>query len=221
MHLAYFADPMCSWCYGFGPELRQVLAKHRDASVDLVMGGLRPFNREPMSDAFRAMLREHWRHVNELTGLPFAEAALEIEGFVYDTEPACRAVVTARRLDPSRAFDYYGGVQSAFYRDGRDVTRSATLAALAADHGYDPAAFAEQFESDGARAETRSDFEAAQRLGVGGFPTLAAGYGDDLFLVTSGFVKAAVLEERLAEIERRVRAAAESTARATRAEGGR
>ena len=24
-HLIYFADPMCSWCYGFGPELRKLL----------------------------------------------------------------------------------------------------------------------------------------------------------------------------------------------------
>ena len=22
-HLIYFSDPMCSWCYGFGPELEK------------------------------------------------------------------------------------------------------------------------------------------------------------------------------------------------------
>jgi putative protein-disulfide isomerase len=45
MRLLYFADPLCSWCYGFGPELARLLAAHADATLELVMGGLRPFNR--------------------------------------------------------------------------------------------------------------------------------------------------------------------------------
>jgi len=63
MRLLYFADPMCSWCYGFGPELRKLLAARPDLQLELVMGGLRPFNRDPMSDAFREMLASHWQHV--------------------------------------------------------------------------------------------------------------------------------------------------------------
>ena len=27
MKLIYIADPMCSWCYGFGPELAKLLAR--------------------------------------------------------------------------------------------------------------------------------------------------------------------------------------------------
>ncbi|MGE5096276.1 MAG: DsbA family protein [Betaproteobacteria bacterium] len=207
VRLLYVGDPMCSWCYGFGPQLRTLLASRRDVELDLLMGGLRPFNREPMSDAFRAMLREHWDHVANASGLPLDPAALQIEGFHYDTEPACRAVVTTRRLDPSKAFDYYGAVQAAFYRDAKDVTRAETLAGIAAEHGFDARVFAAELESEDARADTRRDFEETQRLGVGGFPTLAVGYGDDLFLVASGFVTAAVLEQRLAEIDRRVKAA--------------
>ncbi|HET9651861.1 MAG TPA: DsbA family protein [Usitatibacter sp.] len=207
LRLLYIADPMCSWCYGFGPELRKVLARHPDIELDLLMGGLRPFNREAMSEAFRAMLREHWDHVAQASGLPLNPAALDAEGFVYDTEPACRAVVAARRLDPAKAFEYYGAVQAAFYRDARDVTRTATLAELAVEHGFDARRFAEEMESEGARSDTRRDFRETQRLGVGGFPTLAVGYGDDLFLVASGFVAADVLEQRLAEIDRRVKAA--------------
>ncbi len=41
MHLLYIADPLCSWCYGFGPELSKLLARHPGARLDLVMGGLR------------------------------------------------------------------------------------------------------------------------------------------------------------------------------------
>jgi len=202
--LLYIADPMCSWCYGFGPQLRTLLGELPGTPVDVVMGGLRPFNREPMSEAFRAMLREHWTHVHEASGLPLAPAALQIDGFVYDTEPACRAVVTVRSMDPARVLDFLAAVQTAFYRDARDVTRANVLADIAAESGLAREPFLLALESSEMREATRQDFATSQRLGVGGFPTLATGIGDQLYLVSSGFSMAGVLRERLAEIVRRV-----------------
>jgi putative protein-disulfide isomerase len=207
MRLLYFADPLCSWCYGFGPELDELVARHEAAGIDLVMGGLRPYNTQPMSEAFKAMLREHWRHVHEASGLPFSEAILGREDFVYDTEPACRAVVTARALAPERAFDYLKAIQRAFYPEGRDMTNAGELADLAAAAGYNRAHFAEGFDSPAMRAATRDDFATSQSMEVAGFPTLALRHGASLFLVASGFAPADVLEERIAEIERRARRA--------------
>ena len=204
MKLLYIADPMCSWCYGFGPQLRALLGELPGTPVEVVMGGLRPFNREPMSEPFRAMLREHWTHVHEASGLPLAPAALEIDGFVYDTEPACRAVVTVRSIDPARVLDFLAAVQAAFYRDARDVTRAIVLSDIAAECGLARETFLRALESDEMREATRGDFSTSQRLGVGGFPTLAAGIGEQLYLVSSGFSTAGVLRERLAEIVRRV-----------------
>lgn len=202
MRLLYLADPLCSWCYGFGPELAKLLARHPDAHLDVVMGGLRPFNREPMSPAFKAMLREHWAHVAAASGLAFNTDALEREGFVYDTEPACRAVVTARDLDASKVIAYLKAVQSAFYRDARDATRPEVLADVAAECGYERATFLAQLESEAMRKQTRGDFATTQSLGVSGFPTLGVAYGAQVYLVTSGFVTDDVLEHRLAEIDR-------------------
>ena len=208
MHLLYIADPLCSWCYGFGPELDGLVARRPDAKLDLVMGGLRPFNREPMSEAFRAMLLEHWRHVAEATRLEFSTAALEGPGFVYDTEPACRAVVTARHLDASRALPFMHAVQRAFYRDGLDATGTDVLADVARACGYERARFADSFESGAMREATRRDFARSQALGVAGFPTLGVVHGTNVYLATSGFVPRDVLEERIAEIERRTAAPA-------------
>jgi len=202
MQLRYFADPLCSWCYGFGPELAKLLAARPDIGASLVMGGLRPFNRERMTPAFRSMLREHWSHVATASGLPFSQAIIDRDDFVYDTEPACRAVVTARHLFPAQALPMLKSIQSAFYRDGRDATQAAVLADIAAENGYDRATFLVSLDSDAMRSATRADFAATQSLGVSGFPTLAASRGEELYLVTSGYVTHDVLEYRLAEIER-------------------
>ncbi len=208
MQLAYFADPMCSWCYGFGPQLDRLLERHPEARLDLVMGGLRAFNREPMSAAFRAMLREHWAHVRRACGVPISEALLERDGYVYDTEPACRAVVVARSIGAARAFAYMKAIQEAFYRDARDVTQSAVLVDLAADVGYPAETFRALLHSDPLRREAAADFQKTQASGVSGFPTLGVAHEGQLYLVASGFATEDVLEYRLAEIARRVAGAA-------------
>jgi putative protein-disulfide isomerase len=204
MRLLYFADPLCSWCYGFGPELTRLLERHPGTRLDLVMGGLRPYNAQPASAEFKAMIREHWRHVATASGLPFSESVLDRDGFIYDTEPACRAVVTARDLDVAKAYPYLKAIQRAFYRDGRDAISGDVLADIAAESGYERDTFRMGFDSELMREEVKSDFTTTKTLGVSGFPTLGVGYGEQLFLVTSGYVTDDVLEYRLAEIDRRV-----------------
>ncbi|HXN15050.1 MAG TPA: DsbA family protein [Usitatibacter sp.] len=202
MQLLYIADPLCSWCYGFEPELRRFLERHPEARLELVMGGLRAYNTAIMTAAFKDTLREHWRHVQEASALPFNDSLLARADFIYDTEPPCRGVVTARTLDPSKAHTYFGAVQAAFYRDAQDVTRAKTLIEIAGACGYETSAFAGSLESDALRLATRRDFETTQSLGVSGFPTLGAAYGTQLYLVTSGYVTDDVLEYRAAEIAR-------------------
>lgn len=199
--LVYFADPMCSWCYGFGPQLDALLRKRPGLRVDLVMGGLRAYHTAKADAAFRDTIAGHWAHVAKESGLPFDDAALAREGFVYDTEPACRAVVVARATDPARALAYFKRVQRAFYAEGRDATDPGTLADLAADEGFDRAVFAAAHASSAAQEAVKQDFSATQASGVTGFPTVAVGYpGQRFFLLNAGFTRAAALEERLDRI---------------------
>ena len=200
--LVYFADPLCSWCYGFGPELATFLAGQPGLRCDVVMGGLRPYNKELMSDEMRAMLRGHWKHVHEESGLPFTETILARRDFVYDTEPACRAVITVRAMDAARALPMLKAVQSAFYAQGRDATQAGVLADIAQECGVDRNTFLASFESPAMSEETRRDFSTAKEMGVAGFPTLAAGYETKQFLLlANGFTRAAVLRDRLADVD--------------------
>src|SRR3712207_8936900 len=64
--------------------------------------------RPPRSTLFPypPLFRSHWEHVAELTGQPFEFAFFDRQGFVYDTEPACRAVATVREQRPELALPY-------------------------------------------------------------------------------------------------------------------
>ncbi len=175
-HLIYFADPMCSWCYGFSPVIDQIRQSFgRALPIRLMMGGLRPGTDKPHTDKARAELIGHWGHVHEATGLPFDGAVLERPGFLYDTDPAARAVVRVRRDDAEKALAFLSRVQRAFYAENQDVTKAETLADLAADFGVDRDAFLADFDTDELKNETWADYGVSQRAGVTGFPTLIAG----------------------------------------------
>lgn len=175
-HLIYFADPMCSWCYGFSPVIEEIRTAFGAAlPIRLVMGGLRPGTETPMSQAAKAELKGHWEHVREASGLPFDSAALDADGFLYDTDPAARAVVLVRHADPEVALDYLLRLQRAFYAEGRDITRAEVLADLAEEHGVARDAFLADFETARLKQETWRDYAVSQRAGVQGFPTLVAG----------------------------------------------
>lgn len=175
-HLIYFADPMCSWCYGFSPVIEQVRRAYGDAlPIRIIMGGLRPGTEEPMTAEAKKSVAGHWTHVHEASGLPFDPAVLDREGFVYDTDPAARAVVVVRREGEDLAARYLAAAQRAFYAENRDVTSGEVLADLAEEFGLDRQAFLDAWSSDDAKQETWRDYATSQNAGVKGFPTLIGG----------------------------------------------
>jgi len=41
--LIYVVDPMCSWCWGFSPVLKELMRQYQgQISFQLMVGGLRP-----------------------------------------------------------------------------------------------------------------------------------------------------------------------------------
>ena len=175
-HLIYFADPMCSWCWGFAPTIEAVHARYGEIlPIRLIMGGLRPGNTEVMTDKAKDGMRTYWPNVAEASGQPFDYDFLDREGFVYDTDPAARAVVVMRRHHPERALAFLGRAQRAFYAQNRDVTDAAVLADLAVEFGMDRDALLADHASEAAKEETWRDYATSQRAGVTGFPTLIGG----------------------------------------------
>jgi putative protein-disulfide isomerase len=184
---------MCSWCWGFAPQLRE-LADRCTMPVEVVVGGLRPgAAAEPLDDRLCAFLRHEWSRIAEVTGQPFDLAGIEREGWVYDTELPARAVVVARAMEAGRALDVFERIQRAFYAERIDVTDPAVYPELVAAYGLDLEAFMLRLLDEGSRAEAWRDFAHARRLGVGGFPSLLLRTGAEHVLVTRGYRPAAAL----------------------------
>lgn len=186
--LLYVMDPMCSWCWGFAPVAQALIAQAAQAGVptDLVVGGLRSAS-GALDGATRRYILDHWQAVAEATGQGFRFDGALPDGFVYDTEPACRALVAARQLDEARVWPLLAALQSAFYEQGLDIARPPNLVDLAEQVGLERGRFAERLNDPATRAATAADFAWAQGLGIAGFPTLLAERDGQLALLTNGY----------------------------------
>jgi len=189
LRLVYIADPMCSWCYGFSPVITALAERFEGRlGLQVVVGGLRAGNTAPMRAEDKDYIREAWTRVGAASGQPFDLSFFDREGFVYDTEPACRAVVTARRLLPRLALPFMTRVAQAFYAENRDMTSAGEIAVVAEEAGFDPQQFGDAFLAPDTRNETFQDFLTAQELEISGFPTLIAGSeARGYALVTNGY----------------------------------
>jgi len=173
---------------GFCAGGRGPIAQAREAGVPthLVPGGLRTGG-SALDASTRKYILEHWQAVADATGQPFRFEGAMPDGFVYDTEPACRALVTARELDAERVWPLLALIQRAFYEAGVDVTTAPHLVELAEQAGFDRAVFAEAFARADTRVATAADIAWAQDLGIAGFPTLLAERNGQLALLTNGY----------------------------------
>jgi putative protein-disulfide isomerase len=211
--LVYVGDPMCSWCYGFGVPLQQLLEQLPGVPLAMVLGGLRAYNKEVMPDALKSTLHHHWEEVTKRSGKPFGTDQFGREGYIYDTEPACRAVVTIRTHAAEHTLVMYHAVQHAFYAVGRDITQTSVLADvwqevkeelhdsnMLGDVDFSRSDFVEAFESDSIKTQTRNDFAMVQQWGIRGFPALIAVVNGEAQLVSNGYMEADEMLQRVQQV---------------------
>lgn len=187
-NILIFADPMCSWCWGFAPEAERIRTAIKGrAQLHIVMGGLRPGTTETWDQEMRDYIRHHWEDVEAKTGQPFDYARLDNKDFVYDTEPGCRALVSARLIDPESAPAMLDALHRSFYAEGRDINDANVLADIAATCGIERERFKSVFASPEARAEVTFDFNRTRAFGVTGFPTVLCADDGQYAFLTLGY----------------------------------
>lgn len=189
----YVADPMCSWCWGFSPVVERLKQHYRDnIQFALILGGLRPYTQQPVTDESRREILQHWHEVHRMTGQEFNFDEAMTGSFVYDTEPASRAVVVVGEMLSDRTFEYFKAVQQAFYVRHQDITQEPVLwellrALLGEAADSKEAEFKRRFESQEARQKTQAHFHKSRQLGVRGFPTLILQDEQHYYLLNSGY----------------------------------
>ncbi len=132
-------------------------------------GGLPVGKRAPQRQAYRLVELQRWRE--------FLQIPLNVQPkcFPCAGDLASHWILAADAIDPSRALEYCEAVGRALWAEERDPADASTLAALAAECGFDAGALG----SRAAAPDIAASYDAATRhaidAGVFGAPTYVVG----------------------------------------------
>lgn len=189
IQLIYVGDPMCSWCYGIAPELAKVMEHYGDKmEVDLVLGGLRPYNKETIL-SLKEFLTHHWEDVSKASGQEFNYEILNRGDISYDTEPPSRATIVVREMDASKEIKFFKKCQTAFYLKNKNMHLAESYHNILNELDLDITTFEKLFHSDEMKSKIKDDFIKAGEMGVRGFPTLLIKKGEQYIQIANGFAK--------------------------------
>ncbi len=192
----YFADPMCSWCYGFSPVIQMIMERFATIPLRIVPGGLRPHETEPLPPQMAETIQHHWVSVQKTTGQPFKFGFFESHpAFVYNTLAPCLGIVAANHIDPAKALPFLEEIQIRFYARGEDPTRLETLSDAALTVGIPKARFETAYQAVETETALIDGMREFQEIGAMGFPTLLLRTGDRKRLVAIGYQNVAHLEK--------------------------
>lgn len=203
----YIGDPMCSWCWGLSHSVSALEAFARENGYRFVLtnGGLRAGGGDPWTPEFRQFLRQEWEHISSVTGQPISCSLLESEYFNYDTEPACRAVVSAAMINPDVKLTFFRAVQKKFYTESADPKDISFYENICAETGIHFIEFADVFNSRLSLLETLAEFRMTRQFGVSSFPSVLVEKAGVLQRAVSGYVNEKDIITKVLEAENRIK----------------
>ncbi len=180
LHL--IADPLCGWCFGASPLLS---ASRQIPDLDIVLhcGGLfSGQNRQQLQADMRQYILSHHERILQLTGQDVGEnfhALLDSGKAMLDSTPPIRGILAAE-TSAGASLDYYQALIKAHFIDGRPVTETQTLQAIAGDCGIDGERFAQAFaelDESVVSAHILETRQLMQEVGSQGFPSFVLEQG--------------------------------------------
>ena len=186
--LLYFANPMCSWCWGFAPVLQQLKTSYPDLNITVATGTLGAERASrPMRQKDKDYVRGHWEHVIEKTGQRFDFSFFDRDEFTYDTEPPSRALALLRRQYPALSVAFLHRLQETFYASNLDITSIDVLRDLASEFGIERDHFDQTFEDGSLKQEIQLEWRQTAQLGISGYPTILVLQDQKAHVLTIGY----------------------------------
>ena len=206
--LLYVQDPLCSWCYGMSPvisRIQQEFAGRVDVSV-MCSGMVEGAEVTPIAETWNE-LQNRLRQVEAVAGVQIGEAFWKLgeDGqYIFDSEPPSRAIAIFRQLTqaPTRTVAFAHAVQTALFRDGKDLNEVATYVPLLAPFGVNVSDFAQRWPAPEMARATQQEFAAVARIGIEGLPTAVVRIGEQGYMLARGYQPYAQLSASLEQLLR-------------------
>lgn len=195
--LVYGYDPLCGWCYGFIPAMRAVASAFPELEIELRLGGLVTGARIRPYSELADYIRGASKRMEAVRGVALGEAfhtnILAHSSIAASSLPPSAAILRVRDACGSRAaLAFAASVQTAHFRDGRDLNDGAVYRELAAASGWGL-----QFDRSDpyeARPDLEREFAETRAAGISSFPTLIL-MGSQRHVLPTEYAPSAIVEQ--------------------------
>jgi putative protein-disulfide isomerase len=196
-------DPLCGWCYGFGPVLIELEKKYKtELSFDVISGGMITGTRIGPLSNMAGFISQAYKQVEQSTGIKFGDGFLK--GALKDgkatfssLEPA-KILTVFKEFQPEKVVQFSHEIQKKIYWDGIDPIQYSSYLPLFETYGISSKEVLPLLASKDMEQETINEFSQSQRWKVNGFPTCIIQTPDGKALgLTSGYVSFSELEKKI------------------------
>lgn len=199
MKLLYVYDPLCGWCYGFGPVVEKVSTDFNSmVDVEIISGGMIMGDRVGPVGNMSEYILNAIPHVEKTTGIQFGQPYIDLlkKGtYVTSSEKPSVALCVYKSFTSSRAVEYGHAIQIAFYKEGKDLNNDSLYADLATGFALDRAQFLQRMKDSAYVKQAHAEFKRAEDLGVTGFPTLLVKQKTGYTKISEGYTPSESIEK--------------------------
>lgn len=204
--LTYVFDPLCSWCYTFGPVIEKIHAKYQhQLHFEVVSGGMVLGQQVKPISYIAEYILDNYQQKESLSGVKFGKPYLGMvaEGKeLLDSEKPSYAVEAFRKFKPEQAVAFAHSLQKAMYVEGKSFQNDSTYRFLAEEYHIDPTAFLATLYSDSVKVKTYADFRRVEEAGISGFPTLILSRNGMVTKVSQGYESFEKIDRKLNKLLR-------------------
>lgn len=208
LKLIYGHDPLCGWCFGLVPALRQLAQEYPNVEIDVLPGGLfRGETARSYSD-LQGHITTAAPHMSGVTGQKLSGAFFEMLGQsetpLANSTPPNHAILQMKALAPDRVAEFAHALQEAHYVAVKDLNIAQTYDDICAAGKFptlDTGAIVNAQDNTPIVAEAYAQSAA---LGIRSFPTciVVDGEGRGIGAIQSIYEPQAFVDEfkRLADL---------------------
>ncbi len=204
LHIKYYYDPLCGWCFGFSPVISQIKDKYDDkVKIQVISGGLFLGERAgSVNQAAPHIKAGAYRSVEQRTGVKFGKVFLDdVFGpgiLQLNSLPPTIALSIVKEHSGAAELKFAQLLLQAIYGDGVDISSIDNLAILAEQVGLEKRSFIQAMEDPKYHKLVEEDFHTFAKSRYAGMPSLVAQKDGKEHLITYGYSSFNTVDQKLA-----------------------
>ena len=197
--LYYVHDPMCSWCWGFKPVLKQLHQKLQNKlQMKYILGGLAVDSDTEMPQQMQSDIKSNWIKIQKtIPGIEFNFDFWQKNSPRRSTYPACRAVIAAGLQGEENDLKMLDAIQHAYYLNCLNPSDYAVLYQLARKLDFDEAQFKLDIHSQDTENELIKQISFSRSIGANSFPSLHLSVDKKIYPVVIDYNSADIILEHI------------------------